>query len=92
MARIVTYAHRPKRTPRKKTQAAAIIGPAVITSASRKRLRAEPAPDSDADDDPEATARVRAFFARMVPPGWRAAAEAMTARATPMSMEQGARE
>ena len=70
MARIVTYAHRPKRPPRRmKTQAAAIIGPAIVTSASRKRLRAEPAPDTDADDDPEATARVRAFFARMVRPG-----------------------
>jgi hypothetical protein len=69
MTRIVTYAHRPKRPPRRMKAQAAIIGPAIVTSASRKRLRAEPAPDTDADDDPEATARVRAFFARMVRPG-----------------------
>lgn len=66
---IVTYAHRPKRPPRK-AQAAAIIGPAIVTNTSRRRskqLSAErAAPDTDAANvSPE----VKAFFARMVRPG-----------------------
>jgi hypothetical protein len=32
---IVTYVHRPKRPPRKKAQAAAITGPAIVTAASK---------------------------------------------------------
>ena len=36
MTRIVTYARRPKRAPRKKAQAAAITGPAIVTAASRQ--------------------------------------------------------
>jgi hypothetical protein len=43
--------------------------PAIITSTSRKRTRLlrfeQPA---EPDDDPEATARVKAFFARMIRP------------------------
>jgi hypothetical protein len=43
--------------------------PAIVTSASRKRTRLlrfeQPA---ELDDDPEATARVKAFFARMIRP------------------------
>jgi hypothetical protein len=31
---IVTYVHRPKRSPRKKAQAAAITGPAIVTAKS----------------------------------------------------------
>jgi hypothetical protein len=62
MTRIVTYAHRPKRPPRKAQ--AAIIGPAIATSASRRRSKA--APDTDAL---EVSPEVQAFFARMVRPG-----------------------
>jgi hypothetical protein len=35
-SRIVTYAHRPKRAPRKKAKAAAITGPAIVTAASKR--------------------------------------------------------
>ena len=34
MATVVTYAHRPKRPPRKKAQTAAITGPAIVTAKS----------------------------------------------------------
>jgi hypothetical protein len=64
MTRIVTYAPRPKRAPRKKATAAAITGPAIITAASKR--------DRDrrrgADDDTEASPEVKAFFARMMRP------------------------
>ena len=39
MTRIVTYARRPKRAPRKKAQAAAITGPAIVTVASKRTPR-----------------------------------------------------
>ena len=39
MTRIVTYAHRYKRPPRKKAQAAAITGPAVVTAKSKRNHR-----------------------------------------------------
>jgi hypothetical protein len=45
--------------------------PAIVTATSRKRsklLRAEKRA-SEPDNDPEATARVKAFFARMIRPG-----------------------
>jgi hypothetical protein len=38
-SRIVTYAHRYKRPPRKKVQAAAITGPAIVTAKSKRTLR-----------------------------------------------------
>ena len=64
--RIVIYAHRPKRAPRQKAQAAAIVLPRSIVVArspkpGRPRLRPEPEPD------PVAEASVRAFFERMMP-------------------------
>jgi hypothetical protein len=63
--RIVTSVYRPKRTPRKR-KAVAIVGPAIVTTASRKRLhRAE---REALPDDPEADARVKAFRARMIRP------------------------
>ena len=67
---VITYAHRPKRPPRKAQAAAIIIGPAIVTNTSRRRskqLSAErAAPDTDAANvSPE----VKAFFARMVRPG-----------------------
>ena len=61
MTRIVTYAHRPKRPPRKAQ--AAIIGPAIVTSASKRRHAQPPA------DAAEVSPEVQAFFARMVRPG-----------------------
>jgi hypothetical protein len=45
--------------------------PAIVTATSKKRLkllRAEKRA-SEPDNDPEATARVKAFFARMIRPG-----------------------
>jgi hypothetical protein len=52
---IVTYVHRPKRPPRKKAQAAAITGPAIVTAAS-KRDRAIQHRE-EADDGQEVLAR-----------------------------------
>jgi hypothetical protein len=65
---IVTYVHRPNPPPRKKAQAAAIAGPAIVTKTSRRdraiRRREE------ADDGQEASPEIKAFFARMMrPPG-----------------------
>ena len=62
MTRLVTYTHRPKRAPRKKAQAAAIAGPAVVTAPSKRdrdRRRA-------ANDSQEASHEIKAFFARMM--------------------------
>jgi hypothetical protein len=65
---IVAYVHRPKRPPRKKAQAAAITGPAIVTAAS-KRDRATRR-RKEADDGQEASPEIKAFFARMMrPPG-----------------------
>lgn len=62
---IVHYVHRPKRPPRKKPKAAAAV-PVVVTATKRSipkaRLMAKML------DDPEADARVKAFFARMIRP------------------------
>jgi hypothetical protein len=58
---IVTYAHRPKRPPRK-AQAAAIIGPAVVTSASKRR-HAQPPAETE-ETDPEAAEKMRAWLRR----------------------------
>jgi hypothetical protein len=67
MTRIVTYAHRPKRQPRKpKAQAAAITGPAIVTATS-KRDRDPRRKDAD-DDGQEASPEIKAFFARMMRP------------------------
>ena len=64
---IVTYVHRPKRPPRKKAQAAAITGPAIVTATSKRdRDRRH----KEADDGQEASPEIKAFFARMMrPPG-----------------------
>ena len=63
---IVTYVHWPKRLSRKKAQAAAITGPAIVTAASKRdraiRRREE------ADDGQEASPEIKAFFARMMRP------------------------
>jgi hypothetical protein len=69
MTRIVTYVHRPKRAPRKR-KAVVLAVPAIVTATNRRRarlLRAEMA--AEPDGDPEATARVKAFFARAIRPG-----------------------
>jgi hypothetical protein len=42
MTRIVTYVHRPKRPLRKKAQAAAITGPAIVTAASKRARMIRP--------------------------------------------------
>jgi hypothetical protein len=59
---IVTYAHRPKRAPRKKARA--VTGPAIVT-ANGKRDRDR---RRDADDGQEASPEIKAFFARMMRP------------------------
>jgi hypothetical protein len=63
---IVTYVHRPKRPPRKKAQAAAITGAAIVTAASKrdKAIRHR----EEADDGQEALPEIKAFFARMMRP------------------------
>ena len=61
---IVTYVHRPKRPPRKKAQAAAITGPAIVTAAS-KRDRAMRRRE-EANDGQEASPDIKAFFARIM--------------------------
>jgi len=60
---IVTYAHRPKRAPRKpKAAAVAITVPRiVVTEQPKGRPRQRPEPDPDGE------ASVRAFFKRMMP-------------------------
>jgi hypothetical protein len=64
-SRIVTYAHRLKRPPRKKAKAAAITGPAIVTVTSkRNRIRRS----EMADDNTEASPELKAFFARMMRP------------------------
>jgi hypothetical protein len=65
---IVTYVHRPKRPPRKKAQATAITGPAIVTSTSKRdRIIRRP---KEADDGQEASPEIKASFARMMrPPG-----------------------
>jgi hypothetical protein len=64
---IVTYVHRPKRPPRKKAQAAAITGPAIVTAASKRDRAIQ---RREADDGQEVSSEVKAFFARMMrPPG-----------------------
>ena len=63
---IVTYVHRSKRPPRKKAQAAAITGPAIVTATS-KRERAIRRHE-EADVGQEASPEIKAFFARMMRP------------------------
>jgi hypothetical protein len=67
MSRIVTHVHWPKRPPRKR-KAAALQVPAIVTTASRKRTKLLRPDEQALDDDPEADARVKAFFARMIRP------------------------
>jgi hypothetical protein len=45
--------------------------PAIVTTTSRKRLKLRRTEKraAEPDNDPEATARVKAFFARMIRPG-----------------------
>jgi hypothetical protein len=61
VTRIVTYAHRPKRAPRK-AKAAAITGPAIVSATSKRDRRRE------VDDGQEASPEIKAFFARMMRP------------------------
>jgi hypothetical protein len=48
---IVTYVHRPKRPPRKKAQAAAITGPALVRAKNNSRLSQDKAGAEPANDD-----------------------------------------
>jgi hypothetical protein len=68
-SRIVTYAHRYKRPPRKK-KAAAITVPAIVTvpSSKRDRIRRREAADEGREFSPEEAAKVEAFLARMMRP------------------------
>jgi hypothetical protein len=69
MTRIVTYTHRPKRAPRKTAKAAAITGPAIVTTTSKRDRRITRRREM-ADDGQAASREIKAFFARMMrPPG-----------------------
>ena len=59
--RIVAYAHRPKRPPRKKAKAAAITAVPAIVMAAPTKARRKPW----VDDGQEAPPDIKAFFARM---------------------------
>ena len=63
MTRIVTTTYRYRRPPRKK-RPIALEMPVIV--APRKRVRLPEQREAEPDDDPEATARVKAFFARMI--------------------------
>jgi hypothetical protein len=63
---IVTYVHRPKRPPRKKAQAAAITGPAIVTATSKRDRAIRRREEADGK---EASPEIKAFFARMMRPG-----------------------
>ena len=64
-SRIVTYAYRSKRPPRKKAKAAVITGPGIVSTASKRdrSLRHDVA-----DDGQEASPEIKAFFTRMMRP------------------------
>ena len=65
MTRIVTSTYRPKRAPRKrKAQAVAITGPAVVTTTTREHGKTTAWVDDGLETSPE----IRAFFARMMRP------------------------
>ena len=54
-SRIVTYAHRLKRPPRKKAKAAAMTGPAIVTVTSkRNRIRRREMADDNTEASPGA--------------------------------------
>jgi hypothetical protein len=57
--------HRHHCPPRRKLKTAPAV-PAIVTTAKRRTHKEKPLPDLP--DDPEADARVKAFFARMVRP------------------------
>ena len=64
-SRIVTYAHRPKRTSReRKAQAVAITGPAIVTATKRGHGKTTAWVDDGLETSPE----IRAFFTRMMRP------------------------
>ena len=71
-SRIVTYAHRYKRPPRKKAKAAAITGPAIVKAPSKsERRRREGADAADRETSPEEMEeelRVADLVARMMRP------------------------
>jgi hypothetical protein len=68
---------KPPRLPGEATQSVAQPAanddrkPAIVTTADRKRLKLlrDEQPAAKQDEDPEATARVKAFLARMIRPG-----------------------
>jgi hypothetical protein len=55
MTRIVTYTHRPKRTPRKQPKAAAITGPTIVAPrVNGTETRRQDVADDDTKASPEA--------------------------------------
>jgi hypothetical protein len=70
--RIVTYAHRYKRPPRKKPKAAALAVPAIVKAPSKgERIRRREAADAAREVSPEEMeeeARVADLVARMMRP------------------------
>jgi hypothetical protein len=69
-SRIVTYTHRYKRPPKRKAQAAAITGTAIVEAASKRDRIIRRRKEAAADDDQEASPEIKALVARMMrPPG-----------------------
>jgi hypothetical protein len=64
--RIVTYAHRYKRPPRREKGAALVI-PAIVKAPTKgERIRRREAADRGREASPEEEARAEAFLARMM--------------------------
>jgi hypothetical protein len=68
MTRIVTTHYRYKPPPRRRKTVAIAGSVGSTTSRNRTKLMRAEQRVAELDDDPEATARVKAFFARMMRP------------------------
>lgn len=64
-SRIVNYAHRPKRPPRKKPIAASITASVVVKTTTKPKGQRSV---DRVDDGQETTPEIKAFFARMMRP------------------------
>ena len=70
MTRIVTYARRPKRAPRKKPGKAITVSAIAKAPTKGERIRRREAADSGREVSPEEAVRAEAFLACMMrPPG-----------------------
>ena len=63
--RIVTYVHRPKRSPREKPMVASISVPVLVKTPTEPKGQRS---DAWIDDGQETSPEIKAFFARMMRP------------------------